>query len=190
MNLSILRPYIISAVFVAAWVLCGRLFDLGVVSYSLIGMPFVVAFQLVICRRPIYQLWARDAQSFRLDSFGFLFAIAIIAANICLFWPALLPWHLWGALFLSLLVIGGVGFAYALRQQQADRFRQALPSFAGAILIGCLLVLALKRPLPLHPSLPLVLLENLVRLLPATFDCYLRHSYATKSYFVDYWIHM
>jgi membrane protease YdiL (CAAX protease family) len=134
-------------------------------------MPFVVAFQLVICRRPIYQLWARDAQSFRLDRFGFLFALAIIAANVCLFWPALLPWHLWGALFLSLLVIGGVGSAYALRQQHADRFRQALPSFAVAILIGCLLVLTLKRSLPLHPSLPLVLLKNFVRLLPATFIC-------------------
>ena len=170
-NTTILRPYILSAVFVAAWVLCGSLFHLGVISYSLIGIPFVVAFQLVICRRPIYQLWARDAQSFRLDKFGLLFAIAIIALNAYLFWPALLPWHLWGALFLLLLIIGGVGVAFALRQQRADEFKQALPSFAVAVLIGSLLVLTLKRPLPLHPSLPLVLLKDSVRLLPVTFIC-------------------
>jgi membrane protease YdiL (CAAX protease family) len=171
MNIRILRPYIISASFVAAWVLCGRLFHLGVVSYSLIGMPFVVAFQLGICRRPIYQLWARDAQRFRLGRFSLLFAIAIIAVSAYLFWPALLPWHLWGALFLTLLIIGSVGVAYALSQQHADRLIQALPSFAVVLLVGCLLVLTLRHPLPLHPSLPLVLLKNFVRVLPATFVC-------------------
>ena len=130
-----------------------------------------MAFQLVICRRPIYQLWARNAQSFRLDRFGFLVRPLQSFSNVCLFWPALLPWHLWGALFLSLLVIGGVGVAYALRQQRADKFKQALPSFAVAVLIGCLLFLTLKQPLPLHPSVPLILLKNFVRLLPMTFIC-------------------
>jgi membrane protease YdiL (CAAX protease family) len=171
MNTSMLRPYIISAVFVAAWVLCGWLFHLGVGSYSLIGMPFVVAFQLVICRRPIHQLWVRDAQSFRLDRFGLLFAMVIIGVNACLFWPAFLPWHPWGAMFLLILIIGGVGVAFALRQQRADKFKQALPSFAVALLIGSLLVLTLRHSLTLHPSMPLVLLKNFVRLLPATFIC-------------------
>jgi membrane protease YdiL (CAAX protease family) len=171
MNTGIIRPYVISAVFVAAWVLCGSLFHLGVVSYSLIGMPFVLAFQLVICRRPIHQLWVRDAQSFRLDRFGLLFALVIIGVNACLFWPALLPWHPWGALFLLILIIGGVGVAFALRQQRADKSRQALPSFAVALLIGGLLVLTLKHSLTLPPSMPLVLLKNFVRLLPATFIC-------------------
>lgn len=130
-----------------------------------------MAFQLVICRRPVQQLWVRDAQSFRLDKFGFLFASVIIATNAYLFWPALLPWHPWGALFLFLLVLGSMGIAFALRQQRVDKFKQALPGSAVALLIGCLLVLTLRRPLPLHPSLPLVLLKNFIRLLPATFIC-------------------
>lgn len=166
-----LRPYIISAVFIAAWVACGRLFQLGAVSYSLIGMPFVAAFQLVICRRPIYQLWVRDAENFGLDKFGFIFAIALIAVNACSFWPVLLPWHLWGAFFLLLLILGSTGVAYAFRQQRADKFNQAFPSMVVALLIGGLLVMTLRHPLPLHPSLPLVLLKNFIRLLPATFIC-------------------
>ena len=41
--------------------------------------------------------------------------------------------YIWGALFLFLVIIGSVGFAYALRQQRADRFKQALPSFVVAV---------------------------------------------------------
>ena len=166
-----LRPYLISTTFVAAWVLCGWFLQLGPVSYSLIGMPFVVALQLLVCRRPVYQLWVRDAKSFGLGRLGLLFAIGIIALNACLFWPFLKPWRPWGALFLTLLIIGGGGAAFALRQQRMDRIAPALPSFAVAVLIGCLLAWTLKRPLPLAPSLPLVLLKHFVRLLPATFIC-------------------
>ena len=124
MNSAILRPYVISAVFVTAWVGCGWIFHLGTVSYSLIGIPFVVAFQLVICRRPVHQLWVRDAESFHLDRIGIMLAIAIIAVQAALFWRFLLPWHIWGALFLFLVIIGSVGFAFcaaptARRQIQA-----------------------------------------------------------------------
>ncbi len=175
MNTIILRPYIVSAVFVAAWTVCGWLFRLGPVSYSLIGMPFVVAFQLVICRRPVHQLWVRDAQSFRLDRLGFLLAIVIIAVNAYLFWPFLQPWHPWGALFMLILIIGGVGAAYALRQQRADKFKQALPSFTIAVLIGCAVVAILavtsKHSPNLSPSMLAMLFKNFVRLLPATFIC-------------------
>lgn len=169
MNTTILRPYIISAVFVAAWVACGWIFRLGTVSYCLIGIPFVVAFQLVICRRPIHQLWVREAESFHLDRIGIMLAIAIIAVNAALFWQFLLPWHIWGTLFLLLLIIGSVGFAYALRQQRADRFKQALPSFVVALFIGCILVWTLKHSLTLSPSMMPALLKNFIRVLPCVF---------------------
>jgi membrane protease YdiL (CAAX protease family) len=175
MNTRILRPYIISAVFVAAWTVCGWLFRLGPVSYSLIGMPFVVVFQLVICRRRLHQLWVRDAMSFHLDRTGIMLAIAIIAGNAAMFWRFLLPWHAWGALFLLLLIIGSVGVAYALRQQRADKFKQALPSFAIAVLIGCAITVihavASKHSPTLSPSGLVMLLKSFVRLLPDVFIC-------------------
>jgi membrane protease YdiL (CAAX protease family) len=169
MNTTILRPYIISAVFVAAWVACGWTFRLGTVSYCLIGIPFVVAFQLGICRRPLHQLWVRDAESFHLDRKGIMLAIAIIAVQAALFWRILLPWHIWGALFLPLVIIGSMGFAYALHQQRADRFKQALPSFAVAVFIGCILVWTLKPSLGLSAAMPLALLKNFIRVLPCVF---------------------
>ena len=169
MNRAIIRRYIISAVFVAAWVFCGWIFRLGTVSYCLIGIPFVVAFQLVICRRPVHQLWVRDAESFYLDRIGIMLAIASIAVQAALFWRFLLPWHIWGALFLFLVIIGSVEFAYALRQQRADRFKQALPSFAVAVFIGCILVWTLKHSLTVSLSTMPALLKNFIRLLPYVF---------------------
>ena len=169
MNTTSLRPYIISAVFVAAWVACGWTFQLGTVSYCLIGTPFVVAFQLVICRRPVHQLWVRDGESFHLDATGIMLAIAIIAAQAALFWRFLLPWHILGALFLFLMITGSVGFAHALRQQRADRFKQALPSFAVAVFIGCILVWTLKHSLTLSPAMMPAFLKNFIRLLPCVF---------------------
>jgi membrane protease YdiL (CAAX protease family) len=169
MNTAILGPCIISSVSVAAWVACGWIFHLGTVSYCLIGIPFVVAFQIVICRRPIHQLWVHDAKSFHLDRIGIILAIAIIAGQAVLFWRLLLPWHIWGALFLFLVILGSVGFAYALRQQRADRFRQALPSFAVAVFIGCIFVWTHKHSLTLSPSMMPALLKNFIRVLPYVF---------------------
>jgi membrane protease YdiL (CAAX protease family) len=169
MNTTILRPYIISTVFVAAWLACGWMLRLGPASYSLIGTPFVVAFQLVICRRPIHQLWVRDVESFHLDRIGILLAITIIAMQAALFWQFLLPWHIWGVLFLFVIIIGSVGFAYALRQQRADRFKQALPSFAIALFVGCILVWTLKHSMGLTAVLPLAVLKNFIRVLPYVF---------------------
>ena len=175
MNSTTLRPYIDCAVFVLAWTACGWTFHLGTVSFNLIGIPLVVAFQLVICRRPIYQLWVRDAQSFRLDQIGILLAIVIIVAHASLFWQFLRPWHIWGALFLPILIMGSVGVAYALRQQRADNFKKALPSFAIAVMIGYALfvVLALtsKHSPALSPPKLVMLIENFVKLLPYVFIC-------------------
>jgi len=158
---------------VAAWTVCGWIFRLGPVSYNLIGIPFVVAFQLVIRRRPIYQLWVRDAQSFRLDRIGIMLAIAIIAVHAALFWRFLLPSHPLGALFLLILIIGSVGVAYALRQQRADKFKQALPSFAIAVMIGCAVTIAValtsNRSPTLSPPMLVMLLKSFVRLLPYVF---------------------
>jgi len=70
-----------------------------------------------------------------------------------------------------LLILGGVGVAYALRQQRADQFKQAIPSFATAALIGSFLLLTLKHSLTLHPSMPLMLLKHFIVLLPMTFIC-------------------
>ena len=173
MNSKTLRPYIECTLFVVAWVVCGWLFHLGPVSYNLYGIPFVVAFQLLICRRRITQLWVRDAPGFRLDRIGILLVVVFVGLNTSLFWQYLLPWHLLGALFLSLLITGSVGAAYALRQQRADQFKQALPSFAVAVLIGFSLFVYLAMTSSRSPALNapklLLLLENLVKLFPYVF---------------------
>ena len=177
MNMAIPRRYANCAVFVAVWTVCGWLFRLGPVSYSLIGIPFVVVFQLVICRRRIHQLWVRDAESFRLDRLGILLAIAIIAVPAYLASSFFIqPKHPWESMvFMLFLISGGVGVAYALRQQRTDQFKHALPSFTIAVLFGCVMfaILAVinKHSLYLSPSRLLTLLKHFVVLLPMTFIC-------------------
>src|SRR6478672_766046 len=131
------RRYTEVLVFVVVWMAAGWIFHLDTNAYLLLGVPLVVLFQLFIARRPLRNLWVRDATTFRLGLIGIvLAALLILAPGYDLFYVAL-PTKSWvvASWFLCAMA-GGVFAAFALSRQRVSAARQGLPSFIAALLIG------------------------------------------------------
>jgi membrane protease YdiL (CAAX protease family) len=150
-------------VFVAVWIAIGLLLHLNAPRYQLVGVPLTVAFQLLVRRRPLRQLWVRDGPPFRLDAR----AVVLAAALLALGYPAYLllktvlvePWLI--ALWMAVYAIGALAAAYALRNLPADRrsLRAALAAGAIGAAIGILIAAISILPnahQPLRPSTMLV----------------------------------
>ena len=131
------RKYTEVLIFVVVWMAAGWIFHLDVNAYLLLGVPLVVLFQLFIARRPLRNLWVRDATTFRLGLVGIvLAALLILAPGYDLFFVAL-PTKSWVVASWFLCAMAGAVFAaFALSRQRASAARQGLPSFIAALLIG------------------------------------------------------
>lgn len=127
------RRYIECTLFVLAWMGCGSFFHLGGSGYLLLGVPLVVAFQLLVVRRPLQQLWARNAQSFRLNAGAIAMASAVLLVPA---WAYACGIRSYGIMFL-VAAAGIIPFAIALRHQSRPRLISALPSFGAALIVGC-----------------------------------------------------
>ena len=66
--------------FVAVWVTLGYLLPLNDETYLLMGIPLTIGFQLLVRRRPLRELWVRDATRFTLDKRGLVLAAVLVAA--------------------------------------------------------------------------------------------------------------
>jgi len=128
------RRYIECTIFVLVWVACGCLFRPSLNVYQFLGIPLLVFFQIVIARRPLSQLWVRDAGAFQRNHVvAAVGAILVLAAVGALVKQPSSGTQMLGFIF----VIAGVfPAAFALRWQRGKPFRQALPAFAAAIAIG------------------------------------------------------
>ncbi|MBI2516613.1 MAG: CPBP family intramembrane metalloprotease [Opitutae bacterium] len=127
------RRYIECSIFVLVWMAAGSLFKLGGSGYLLLGVPLVVAFQLLIARRPLRQLWARDPGSFRMDFKTLLMALTLISVPVlALFFQV----RQYGSM-LVVIAVGAIPCAFALRHQHVAKLRHAFPSFGMAIVVGC-----------------------------------------------------
>ena len=101
--------------FVATWVACGYLLPGNADVYLLMGIPLTLAFQVLVRRRPVRELWVRDASRFALDRHGLLLAALLMVvpayfgtrAVIGADWP-LVGWYA-GA------VAGAAAAAFAIR---------------------------------------------------------------------------
>jgi hypothetical protein len=134
----LLRRYFECAAFVLLWMACGFYFHLSPMIFPLLGLPLVAGFQWAIARRPLAQLWARDAETFQVDRRTWI--IAILLAVAC--GAALLsergrvatgP----GVLlkFSPLLIAALLPAAFALRRQRAAELRRAFAVIAIAVVI-------------------------------------------------------
>jgi hypothetical protein len=74
------RKYVEVLVFILVWMAAGWIFHLDANAYLLLGVPLVVLFQLFIARRPLRNLWVRDATTFRLGLIGIVLAALLILA--------------------------------------------------------------------------------------------------------------
>ena len=128
-----IRRYLECAVFVLAWKAGGSLFQLGGTGYLLLGVPLVVIFQLLVVRRPLHQLWVREAKPFRLDWRVLAIASALVVVPTWVFFCRVRPY---GMMFL-VISAGVVTCAFALRHQRVEKLLGALPSVGTAVVIGC-----------------------------------------------------
>ena len=137
------RKYIEVLILVVVWMAAGWIFHLDPNAYLLLGVPLVVLFQLFIRRRPLRNLWARDATSFRLGMIGVVLAVLLILTPGYDLLLVALPKKWWiVALWLVCAMAGAVFAAFALGWQRASAARRGLPSFVSAVVIGIAIMAA------------------------------------------------
>lgn len=134
---TLARRYLECAAFVLLWVAAGFYFKLGLIAFQLLGLPLMVAFQLTVARRPLAQLWAQDADSFRLDRRTWVIAGGLFFVCAALFFArrgrvaATTDVQMQ---FAGLLLASILPAAFALRRQSAAALRRALGPLAIAVL--------------------------------------------------------
>jgi len=62
---------------IAIWIVLGFLFKMTTSEYQMTGLALVLMFQVAVRRQPLRTLWVRDADSFRLDGFGWMIALLL-----------------------------------------------------------------------------------------------------------------
>jgi membrane protease YdiL (CAAX protease family) len=120
--------------FVAVWVALGYLFPLNDETYLLMGVPLTLGFQLLVRRRPLRELWVRDATRFTLDRRGLVLG-AVLVVTPAYFGARALPGaHWWLIGWYAAALVGGVLGAFALRATTLVAMLRsaALPMAVGA----------------------------------------------------------
>lgn len=132
-SMAIPRRYIECTALVALWIACGEVFELSTPAYALLGVPLIAVFQLAVVRKPICNLWVREADRFRLDRWGILIAIGLMVVPAhSAYKESSIMWRL-----VDLCGVVGAPFAaFALRSQSSRKLKEAFPSFGATVLIG------------------------------------------------------
>jgi membrane protease YdiL (CAAX protease family) len=142
-------------VFVAVWMALGRLLPIDANGYLLLGIPLTLAFQLLVRRRPVRELWVRDGDRFALDRAGVLIAVLLVVVPAVVLVRAVLAGEWVQAGWNLAAVVGAVAAGYALRRTTAGRVLRAaaLPATIGVLIMvasGVLQFVVLGRtPAPL-----------------------------------------
>jgi membrane protease YdiL (CAAX protease family) len=134
-----------AAAFVAVWMTAGYLLPVDPNLYLLIGIPLTLAFQRIVRRRPVRDLWVRDAPAFRLDRNAWILAgvLAIAPAVVLVQVLRTGQWVL--AAWMAAAVAGAIAAAWALRQARRSELatwtRWVLAITAiGMVVLGVILV--------------------------------------------------
>jgi membrane protease YdiL (CAAX protease family) len=145
------RRYVEVLTFVAVWMVLGWIFHLDANSYLLIGVPLVLLFQRFIRHEPFWNLWVRDATTFRLGLVGSVIAVLLMLVPACDLVVVALAKKLWViALWLLCAIAGAVAAAFALTPQKGSAARRGLPSFITAVLVG-MAIMAVSALARHHP---------------------------------------
>lgn len=183
--------------FVAVWVAAGYLLPVSSNGYLLLGIPLTIAFQVLVRRRPLHELFAATATRFRVDRRGV--AIAVVLAVVPGYYAAKAladhdwttsGWYLAGA-------AGAICAAFALRTGSArSALRSAvLPVTVGAggmALVYGLLHLVHGTPLPAGTAVA-ALVKYIALYFPVTFlleevtfrgalDAHVHHDSETRGW--------
>jgi membrane protease YdiL (CAAX protease family) len=137
----------VALAFVLVWMALGFLVRLDANSYVLVGLPITGAFQCFVARRPLTDVWIRDAGAGRVDAQLGLMA-AFLAAYPIAFTIRAVHRGAGAASLWGVAAIGGAGAAaFALRNRRGALGRETARSVAtaGVVGIGIVMLLALLR---------------------------------------------
>lgn len=159
--------------FVAVWMAAGYLLGLSSDAYLLLGVPLTAAFQLLVRRRPLRELFAAGTSRFALDRRGLAIA-AVLAIAPAAYAVEELTSHDWTlAGWYLAAVVGAPCAAFALR---AGTVRGALRSAALPIALGATGMALVYSAAHVVAGVPLsataaviAAVKSLVLYLPATF---------------------
>lgn len=109
--------------FVAVWIALGYLLPRDPNLYLLVGIPLTLAFQKLVRRRPIRDLWVRGTPAFTLDRTGKILAIVLAVAPAAMLVQSLATGQWVIAGWMAAAVAGAVPAAWALRQVRRAELR-------------------------------------------------------------------
>jgi membrane protease YdiL (CAAX protease family) len=109
--------------FVAVWTTLGYLLPRDPNLYLLVGVPLTLAFQKLVRRRPIRELWVRGTAAFSLDRSGRILAAVLLVAPTVMLIQTLVSGQWVVAGWMAAAVAGAVPAAWALRQARRDDLR-------------------------------------------------------------------
>lgn len=120
--------------FVVVWMALGYTFPGNDLVYLLMGVPLTIAFQVLVRRRPLRELWVRDATRFTLDNRGLVLAAVLLVAPVYFGAQALPGASGWLVGWYAAAIVGAAGAAFALRATTAVAMLRAamVPMAVGA----------------------------------------------------------
>jgi membrane protease YdiL (CAAX protease family) len=163
-------------VFVGVWMALGWLFRLDTYSYLLAGIPLVIAFQVLVRKKPLVTLWIRNADRFRLNRLlvllGFCLSIwptifiikslrilASVSPNTTWSWWSHTPQTLWCFKILLAIccIIGTLGAMFAFSRFTSQTWKDLRFSMltAGAIGSGFVLLSFVIQLITAHKPIEL-----------------------------------
>jgi len=138
---STARRYVECAAFVGVWIACGWALPVNPNEYLLLGVPLLAAFQLVVRRRPLRELWVRDASAFALRWPAPVLAAALAGLPAYELGSSLRVGQSGSAeAWLVCCLAGTAAAAFAIREQRMAALRRALPALVAALVLGCAVI--------------------------------------------------
>jgi hypothetical protein len=147
--------------FVGVWMAIGWLFHLAANSYLVVGVPLVVAFQILVRKEPLVTLWIRDTDRFRLNGLGMILGLGLaVLPTVRMIQPLRsASWlsHSPEILWYVCCIVGAFGAAFAFCQFKRRTWKelQFCLLTAGVIGSGTMVLGAFVRWVILHK--PIVL---------------------------------
>lgn len=144
------RRLVEGTAFVGVWIALGYLLGADANVYLLLGIPLTVAFQLLVRRRPLRELWVRDGERrFHLDRAGIALAVLLAVVPVVTLVQATgagsWPLGLWAVAAIA----GAVPAAWTFRR---SRFVTTVLYTLPTVVIGGALLAVLSLAVPGGPT--------------------------------------
>lgn len=133
--------YTQAIIFVGIYIALGFVLKLDSNVYLLSGIPLMLVFQMAVRKKPIYQLWVRDATDFHLNRTAWVLAVLFaIYPAYALTKTAMLPQFDWSVVVMCpVAILGAVATGYSFSRFTKNTFRNFFLCVAIAGTVGVLI---------------------------------------------------